>query len=497
MTWLVRRRPLQSVHAPCLHCLRRPWRAPGLTEPPPLTDFLIPLSAVTQSSPSVTAKFLTGSTMRHVINMTAASAIGLIAVFIVDALNLFYIARLGHQELAAAVGYAGTLLFFTTSVVIGLSIATSATAARALGGGNLQTAKTASGASLLIMGGVSMGLTVLLFPFLEPLLALLGAEGETLRLALRFSRIVLPSFVLMGLGMGLSALLRALGDAKRSMYITLGSALATAVLDPLFIFGLGWQLDGAAYANVLARFVMVGMGFYGVLKIHRLFAWPSKAQLLASIPVYFSIGVPAILTQIATPVGNAFITKAMAAYGDNAVAGWAVVTRLLPVAFGVIFALSGAVGPIIGQNLGAGQYDRIRQTMRDALKVTVVCVLAAWALLALFHNPLGDMFNAHGEAREVIDFFCFFVAGSFLFNGALFVANAAFNNLGYAFYSTALNWGRATLGVIPFVWLGSHWYGAKGVLAGYGLGVVVFGLVGVMLCFKVLERLESKTRVAS
>ena len=74
------------------------------------------------------AKFVTGSTMRHVIVMTATGSIGLIAVFVVDALNLFYISLLGQQELAAAIGYAGTLLFFSTSIAIGLSIA--ATAAR-------------------------------------------------------------------------------------------------------------------------------------------------------------------------------------------------------------------------------------------------------------------------------------------------------------------------------------------------------------------------------
>lgn len=251
------------------------------------------------------------------------------------------------------------------------------------------------------------------------------------------------------------------------------------------------QLDGAAYANVLARFVMVGMGYYGVLKVHRFFAWPNRQQVWTAMAPFFAMA--AILTQIATPVGNAFITRALAAYGDNAVAGWAVVIRLVPVAFGVLFALSGAVGPIVGQNLGAGNFDRIRQTMRDALKVTMISVLVAWALLALFHKPLGDLFKAEGQARDVIDFFCFFVAGSFLFNGALFVANAAFNNLGYAFYSTILNWGRATLGVIPFVWLGSHWYGAKGVMAGYGLGVVAFGLIGIVLCFKVLDQLESRS----
>ena len=70
------------------------------------------------------------------------------------------------------------------------------------------------------------------------------------------------------------------------------------------------------------------------------------------------------------------------------------------------------------------------------------------------------------------------------------MANASFNNLGFAMYSTALNWGRATLGVVPFIWLGGHLYGARGVLAGYGLGVVMFGIVGAWLSFRVLRKLE-------
>ena len=167
------------------------------------------------------------------------------------------------------------------------------------------------------------------------------------------------------------------------------------------------------------------------------------------------------------------------------------VGRLIPVVFGVIFALSGAVGPILGQNLGAKRYDRIHQTIKDALLLTLIYVLIAWAALALLRTPIAHMFDAQGEARTLIEFFCLFVAGSFLFNGALFVANAAFNNLGFAFYSTALNWGRATIGVMPFVWLGSRWFGAQGVLAGYGLGVVAFGILGTVLCFRVLRQLEA------
>ena len=74
----------------------------------------------------------------------------------------------------------------------------------------------------------------------------------------------------------------------------------------------------------------------------------------------------------------------------------------------------------------------------------------------------------------------------------VFVANAAFNNLGFALYSTALNWGRATLGVVPFIWLGDHYFGMKCVLAGYGLGVVLFGVVGAWGCFKVLKQLQKQ-----
>ncbi len=77
-----------------------------------------------------------------------------------------------------------------------------------------------------------------------------------------------------------------------------------------------------------------------------------------------------------------------------------------------------------------------------------------------------------------------FAAGSFLFNGAIFVSSAAFNNLGFPTYSTVFNWGRSTLGVIPFVWAGAHYYGADGVIAGRGLGAVVFGIVSMIVCFR-------------
>ena len=448
---------------------------------------------MSQTSP-VQGKFVTGSTLKHVLNMTLSGSVGLIAVFAVDLLNLFYISLLGQKELAAAVGYAGTVLFFVISLSIGLAIAVSAVTSRALGQGDRAKARHLAGASLVLMVASMTLSAALLYPFIGRLLGLLGATGLTAELALRFTHWVLPSAPLLGAGMCISALLRALGDGKRAMYVTLSAAGAVAVLDPLFIFGFGWGLDGAALATSMARLIMVGVGLYGLVRIHRLLAWPTPAELLTAAKPFYAIGLPSILTQVATPVGNAFVTAAIAPYGDSAVAGWAIVGRIIPVAFAALYALSGAAGPILGQNLGAGRHDRLRSTMMNSLKVVVVYVLVMWLLLAVFSGVIADAFSATGQGRDVIVFFCQFVAASFVFNGAVFVANAAFNNLGFVLYSTALNWGRATLGVVPFIWLGGQWYGIKGVLAGYGLGVVLFGVVGVWGCFKVLARLEQRAK---
>ena len=421
--------------------------------------------------------------------MTATGSIGLIAVFIVDALNLYYISLLGVEELAAAIGFASTLLFFTMSVTIGFTIACGALVSRSLGRGERDRAAALAGASMVFMGVTTTLLTIAAWPFLGVLVGLMGARGETLALATIFMQIVVPSTPILALAMCTTGILRGVGDARRSMYVTLAGALAAAILDPIFIFLLDLGLEGAAIANVLSRFAMLAVGLHGAWRVHKMLKLPNAAVLAASAPPFFAIGLPALATQVATPVGNTYVTVEVAAFGDQAVAGWAIIGRIIPVAFGVIFALSGAAGPILGQNYGAGRHERLLSTMRDSLLVTAVYVMAMWALLALFAEQIASLFGAVGLSREMIVFFCHFAAGSFLFNGAIFVASAAFNNLGYPTYSTLFNWGRSTLGVIPFVWIGAGMYGAIGVVAGWGLGAVLFGILSVIVCFRVLRQI--------
>jgi Na+-driven multidrug efflux pump len=307
-----------------------------------------------------------------------------------------------------------------------------------------------------------------------------------------FAIIQLPSVPLLAMGMSLSGLLRSVGDAKRAMWLTLLPAIALAMLDPVLIFWMKWELDGAAIGIVLARVGMISIGFGVLLVKHRVLTKPTLVSARALLKPFFAIGLPATLTQVASPVANAFVTSSMASFGDDAVGGWAIVSRLIPMSFGVMFALSGSIGPIMGQNFGAKRFGRIRETIVASMKVTAVYCLVISIVLAILSSSIATSFGAVGVGREVVIFFCIFLASSFIFQGAMFVANAAFNTLGYATYSTWLNWGRATIGVMPFVWLGGQWYGPKGVIIGYSIGGVLFGIISLWLCAKVIRNIENK-----
>ena len=440
------------------------------------------------ATPPIPPRFVTGSLMRHIAVMAGTGAIGLVAIFAVDLINLLYISMLGEQAIAAAIGFAGVVGFFHLSIYIGVMIGMVATLSRRIGARQMDEARALATSGMVWVVVLSLLLSGLNLLFLDPVLRLLGAEGRVLELAHGFLVITLPSTVLLGVGMACTALLRSVGDARRSMLVTLLPAVVTAVLDPLFIFGLDLGLTGAALVLLIARCVLAGVGLYGAVRVHKLLAPVQRSRLLADARTLAAVTGPAVLTNLATPVGTAFVTHSIAGFGASAVAGQATIERLTPVAFGVIYSLSGAVGPVLGQNLGARQYDRVRQGLRASLAFMVLAVLTGWLLLALLQTPLVRLFSLEGTAAAMVYAFCSWIAGSFLFMGALFVANAAFNNLGRPLWSTGFNWARATLGTIPFAWWGAH-YGPVEVLAGQAAGAVLFGSLSLFAAFRLTARL--------
>ncbi len=431
--------------------------------------------------------FIHGNLMRHVSVMAFMASIGLMAMFAVDFVDMIFISMLGNASLAAAVGFAGTILFFTNSINIGLSIAAGSLVARALGA--KKTTEAREYASSVATFGLITGIIVpmITLPSLPWLLALLGATGEIADLAQSYLWIVLPTMPVVSVAIIGMAVLRAHGDAKLSMMSTLVGGLVNAALDPLLIFTAGLELDGAAYASVVARFVMLIVAVVPAVRKYDGLALPSVAMLKRDFKAVTAIASPAVLANIATPVGSAVVTREIAKFGTEAVAGMAVIGRLTPVAFAVVFALSGAIGPVIGQNFGAGLLTRVRGAFVSGLIFVGIYVVIASAVLFAARDLVAATFEAQGVALDLIYIFCGPLALLFFFNGVIFVANASFNNLGKPSYSTWVNWGRNTLGTWPLAIAGGAIYGAPGVLIGQAAGGIIFAGVAVMLAYRVMN----------
>jgi putative MATE family efflux protein len=434
------------------------------------------------------AKFVEGNLLWHITVMSLTASIGLMSIFAVDLMNMVFISWLQDEEITAAVGYAGAVLFFTTAFGIGVSIPVSAFVSREVGRRDLAAARSKATNGLMIGLALGVVFSVVVWVFLAEIVALLGATGRTAELTIHFLAIVVPAQPCLMVAMVGGSVLRSHGDARRAMMATVWGAIVNAALDPVLIFTLDLGLTGAAIASVVSRVVIAAVSLWPILRHYGGFDRPSWPSLRGDLAPMFGIAGPAILTQLATPVGQAIVTRMVAGFGEAAVAGMAITGRLTPVALGVIFAMSGAIGPIMGQNLGAGRMDRVKRSFWDALIFTALVVALSTAILFALRGPIADTFHATGLTRDLIYLFCGPLCLLFFFNGAIFVANATCNNLGAPVTSTLVNWGRHTVGTVPFaLWLAGPW-GAEGVLIGQALGGVLFGLLAVWIGWRAIDR---------
>jgi len=207
---------------------------------------------------------------------------------------------------------------------------------------------------------------------------------------------------------------------------------------------------------------------------------------------FFIISIPALMTQLSSPFGNYLITRIISDFGESAVAGWAVLGRVTVLAFGGIFALSGAIGGILGQNYGAKKFDRIRLAYRDALLFCAGYVLLAWAVLATVTPLVISIFGLGPEAASVIKAFTYVSAGGFVFAGALYVSNAAFNNLGRPIYSTVFNWLKDGVLMWPLCLIFGTYFAAPGVVYGQGLAWAIAGITSTIVGWRFIARVEVK-----
>lgn len=426
-----------------------------------------------------------GPVARSLLRLTAPMMLAVSSSILVQVLEIGFIGQLGTAQIAA-VTFTFPISMMLTSVALGIGIGTSSVIARRVGGGDWDSVRRLATHSLMLVGLLLTTLTAVGMATIDPLFRLLGAHGEVLQHIHNYLLVYFPGTVLFTITMVVGSTMRATGDARiPGLVMTLGAVL-NLILDPILIFG--WfgaprlELTGAAVAMVVSRLAMSALLFYYAVYRDSLFLpirqWRDNA--LASWSEILKIGLPAMATQMIGPISGAIITRMLASHGHDVVAGFGVAGRIEGVAVMLLFALSGSIGPFVGQNWGAGNLERVHGGIRVAYRFSLAWGAAAWLVLMLIGDWLVPLIDDNAQVIDVARHYLAIVPISYGLWGVLMMASASFNSLGKPIPSTIMAFTRMFVVYVPLALIADHLFGYSGIFVATAMANCVIGLWGYL-----------------
>lgn len=313
--------------------------------------------------------------------------------------DAFWLGRLGTAAVAAP-GMAWPILFFFMSFAGGFQVAGSTFVAQHFGAEDRRGAEESAGQLLGFLGLLSLLLGALGYGLAPTVLRLIRAPEEVFPYALAYLRIECMGLPIMFVAQAFGGFMVGLGQTQFLMYISASSLLLNAVLDPLFIFGWGpfpaWGVAGAAWATVLSRAAVAAVGltilFTGMrgLRLSPRDLWPKPSRVLPILRV----GLPNVLDRASTSFGFVVMMGLVAGFGTTVVAAYTVGNRIINLINVVSWGASSALVAMIGQNLGAEQYERATQVARRGIAATFLALVGLYGLTLLLRRPMFAMFVA-------------------------------------------------------------------------------------------------------
>ncbi len=432
---------------------------------------------------------LAGPIGRTLMGMTGSMLIGHVAMAAFNIIDTWYVSRLGTAALAA-LGYTFPVVMITNGVMFGLGLGVGAIISRAIGQGDQDRVRRLTTHALLLTLAVGVVVGGAGLIFCRPLFAAMGASGETLDITVAYMRIWFWGFPVGGIPMVMNNAIRATGDARNPGFIMATVAVVNLVLDPLFIFG-PWIFPamgvlGAALATVIGRVISTTWAL-GLIHVKlRMFTRQGlrARRVLASWRDMGTIGTPAVLTMIVLPLMGAVLTRVAARYGDEAVAAWGTGGKVDAVAVMLLFALGNVLLPMIGQNAGAARWDRVRATVRFAVRFTTYYGLAASALIIALAGPLARIFSDDARVVAYLTLYLRVMPLCYVAYGISTVCYHTLMGLGASWPATALILGRNFGLQVPLAWASAQWRGFPGLVGGF----VPATFVAVAVAWVVLQR---------
>ena len=346
---------------------------------------------------------LLGSTSipKALLAMGIPTMVGMLVNAFYNLVDAYFVGGLGESQMGAI-----SVVYPLGQVVVGLGLLFGNGAAsyisRLLGRGDKENADKV--ASTALYSSVSVGAVIIIISmvFLHPILKLLGATDSILPYAATYAGIYIVSCIFNVFNVTMNNIVTSEGAAKTTMCALLTGAVLNIALDPLFIYVFDLGVAGAAIATAISQVVSTCVYLTYIFRKKSVFHFRVKdcTYTKETMSEIFKIGIPTLVFQILTSVSISLINNAAGDYGDSAIAGMGVVTRLISMGSLSVFGFIKGFQPIAGYSYGAKKFDRLREAIKTSiLWSTAFCVIFG-VILVLFPTSIVSQFTK-GDAEMI------------------------------------------------------------------------------------------------
>lgn len=432
---------------------------------------------------------LNGKVLPTLMNLSAPIVVAMTCQTAFNAIDTYFVSRLGSEALAA-MSLTFPFFIFLIAFGIGISIGTSSLIARTIGAGN--TEQTHSAAKNAILLAVAAGVLFTLIGILaaRPLVSFMGATGEIYDLTLQYVSVILFASLLKYLYNVLDGIIRGEGRTKVSMMMMLTAILTNIVLDPFLIFGIGFfprmEIAGAALATAISWGVgcCVVLSYYlrgkGIVNL----SFKDFKLDLKSMSDIIKVGFPSALSQAAMAVMIIFLSRIILNMdaGEKIIAAYGLGFRVEIVALLPTVGLRVGTIIMVGQNYGAGLYQRVEEINRRGNLFIFTVMTVVGALFSLAAPYIIGIFTQDPEIFNLGVQYLQHVTITYGFIGLGMVSNASFQGIGRGIPPLVNTFLRLILLQLSFAYLLAIVLnmGAVGLWRGILLSNIMFGIVSYL-----------------
>ena len=314
----------------------------------------------------------------------------------------------GKEALSAVGGSAGSVLGIFMMFYVGFAGGAAVLAAQYFGAKKEAATQAAVRTSLKISALLGLCGTLICLVFAGSILGLMHTPADVMAPSLSYLRIVALGMIPNALyNMGASSL-RAIGDARRPLYVLIFTCLCNIGLDLVFVAGLQMGAAGAALATILCQLLSAVLVLVClrqvILSAKDPEAAPDNSILISArdIPVrILKMGLPLGFTEVMYTFANVVLMAAINSFGTDTVAAYAAYGKIDAIFWMIVGSFGISITTFVGQNMGAGKWGRVRQSIRDCAVMMFTALGVVIAALFLFARPLQGLFCTDPDVIDI------------------------------------------------------------------------------------------------